>query len=257
MLSFLRNFFHRQHLELVSAGKTDTGLLRSKNEDAFAILPAQRLYIVADGMGGHNAGEVASSTTVKIIGEHFKSASLPTLRGNPQEIRYTLTRSFEKANTIVTTMAAEKREWQGMGSTLVVAYFDDSTLHICHVGDTRCYIMTSGSLRQLTTDHTTLMEMRRGFSDTGELIEYLQNRHMVTRVIGYPFPEPPEYNSCQLKKGDRILLCTDGLWSVIDEKTISEVISTAATPFETVTRLIDLANQAGGPDNITGVVIFC
>ena len=213
--------------------------------------------MVADGMGGHNAGEIASSATVKIISDHFTVARLATMQGNPQESRHSLVKSFEEANAVVSAMAAEKDEWQGMGSTLVVAYIDDSTLHLCHVGDARCYLVSEGVLRKLTTDHTTLAEMRGEHSKPGEQSAQHESRHVVTRVIGYPFPEPPEYNSCQLRDGDRLLLCTDGLWSMVAEKTLAGVIATAQTPGDAVNHLIDLANQAGGPDNITGVAIFC
>lgn len=257
MINFFRNIFSRKRLALTCAGKSDPGQVRRQNEDSYAILAQRRVYIVADGMGGHNAGEVASAATVKIIGEHFSPETLASMQGRPQEIRHSLVKSFDEANVIVSALAAEKEEWQGMGCTLVVAYIDQSTLHVCHVGDARCYVLGSGSLRQLTSDHTTLMEMRRELSDANELIEHLQSRHVVTRVIGYPFPEPPEYNSCQLLDGDRILLCTDGLWSMVDEKTIAGVISSASNPTEAVTSLVDLANQAGGFDNITGVAIFC
>jgi PPM family protein phosphatase len=257
MINFLGRLFRHTKLALSCAGKSDPGKVRNKNEDSFTILAEHRLFIVADGMGGHNAGEIASSTTVKIIGDHFTSERLAAMHGNPLEIRHNLVRSFEKANTIVSTMAAEKVEWQGMGCTLVVAYIDDATLHLCHVGDARCYIVNEGSIRQLTSDHTTLVEMGQELSDTNESTAHLQNRHVVTRVIGYPFPEPPEYNTFQLRDGARLLICTDGLWSVVAEKTLTGVIADATTPADAVHHLVDLANQAGGPDNITGVAVFC
>lgn len=257
MIEFFRRFFIHHKLALSCAGQSDPGQVRSKNEDSYSVSAERRLFIVADGMGGHNAGEIASSATVKIIDDHFTPVRLAAMHGNPQEIRHSLVRSFEKANTIVSAMAEEKEEWQGMGSTLVVAYIDDATLHLCHVGDARCYIVTKGSIRQLTSDHTTMVERRRELSDTSELVTQLQDRHVVTRVIGYPFPEPPEYNSCQLRDDDRLLLCTDGLWSMVTDKTLIEVIAKSITPAEAVNHLVDLANQAGGSDNITGVAIFC
>jgi len=257
MINIFRRFFSRKKLTLSCAGQSDPGQVRSKNEDSYSILAEHRLFIVADGMGGHNAGEIASSATVKIIGDHFTPERLAAMQGSPQEIRHALVKSFEKANVIVSAMAAEKDEWRGMGCTLVVAYIDDDTLHLCHVGDARCYLVSEGSIRQLTSDHTTLVERRREFSDTTELAAHPQGRHVVTRVIGYPFPEPPEYYSCRLREGDRLLLCTDGLWSTVTEKTLSGVMANATTPADAVHYLVDLANQAGGPDNITGVAVFC
>lgn len=256
MLRFLKKLFQPPQIALASAGSSDTGKSRESNEDAFAVHPDRRLFIVADGMGGHNAGETASFAAVKIIGDYFSPAVLDSLRGNGPEIRHALIKSFTLANETVIALAAEKAEWYGMGCTLVVAYIDAATLHVCHVGDARCYILTAGHLRQLTTDHTSLSEIP-GTSPAPEgQPGPLLSRHVVTRVIGYPFPEPPDYTACPLQAGDRILLCTDGLWSMVADNTIQQVISDASSPAPALDHLISLANTAGGPDNITGVAIF-
>ncbi len=257
MINFFKRMFGRKGLHPTCAGRTDTGKVRSNNEDSFATLAGCRVFVVADGMGGHNAGEVASRATVNIIDKALTPSLLAAMRANPHEARHALLKFFDRANEMVIAMAEEKEEWHGMGCTLVVAFLTDRTLHLCHVGDTRCYLLGNNRLRRLTSDHTTLVEMRRGFSDTSELIAQLQGRHVVTRVIGYPFPEPPEYNNYHLQPGDRILLCTDGLWSMVDETVISEILAAAATPEAAVERLIDLANAAGGEDNITGIAVFC
>lgn len=229
-------------------------MVRDGNEDSFAVYPDRRLFIVADGMGGHNAGEMASLAAVKIIGDYFSRTVLDTLRGNAGEIRHALIKSFTLANETVIALAAEKEEWYGMGCTLVVAYLDDSTLHVCHVGDARCYLVTSGAIHQLTMDHTTLAEMHHGSSaDDGDAPH---SRHVVTRVIGYPFPEPPDYTAHPMQTGDRILLCTDGLWSMVSDDTIQQVMNDSPDPTAAVEHLISLANAGGGPDNITGVAIF-
>ena len=258
MISFLRKLFTPKSLEFASAGRTDPGLVRSKNEDAYAIFNEQGLFVVADGMGGHNAGEIASRAAVKIVGDQLlAAANLAAMHSNPHEARHALSSSFDRANEVVISMAARNEEWQGMGCTMVVAFINNSSLHVCHVGDARCYLLSEGHLRQLTNDHTTLVELRRNLDDTAAIIEQLQGRHVVTRVIGYPFPEPPEYSHTDIKVGDRVLLCSDGLWSMLDEVTIRRVLAAATSPSQAVDRLTELANKAGGSDNITGIAIFC
>ncbi len=256
MLRFLKKLFRPRQTALVCAGGTDTGMARDSNEDAFAVHADRRLFVVADGMGGHNAGEMASLAAVKIIGDYFSPAVLDFLRGNGPEIRHALIKSFTLANETVIALAREKAEWYGMGCTLVVAYLDDTTLHVCHVGDARCYIMSAGIIRRLTTDHTTLSEIHSGSSAAEEQQETLPSRHVVTRVIGYPFPESPDYTTCPLQAGDRILLCTDGLWSMVSDDVILKVIHDSPNPAAAVDQLILMANSAGGPDNITGVAVF-
>lgn len=256
MLRFLKKLFRPRQIALACAGRSDTGMVRDNNEDAFAIHSERRLFIVADGMGGHNAGEMASLAAVKIIGDYFSPAIIDSLRGNGPEIRHTLIKSFTLANETVIALADETAECYGMGCTLVVAYLDNTTLHVCHVGDARCYIISADHIRQLTTDHTTLSEMPCGSPDSKEQQKPPVNRHVVTRVIGYPFPEPPDYTTWPLQAGDRILLCTDGLWSTVSDDTIMQVINESPSPAAAVDRLISLANSGGGPDNITGVAIF-
>ena len=256
MLRFLKKFLHLRQITLACAGNSATGMVRDSNEDAFAILPDRRLFIVADGMGGHNAGEIASRAAVKIIGDYFSPVVLDSLRGNGQEIRHALVKSFTMANETVIALANEKAEWYGMGCTLVVAYCDDTTLHVCHVGDARCYIFSGDSRRQLTTDHTTLVELhRRATADHGKP-EPACSRHVVTRAIGYPFSEPPDYTACPLQVGNRVLLCTDGLWSMVADDTIMQVMNDSENPTTALEQLVTMANSAGGPDNITGVAIF-
>jgi protein phosphatase len=154
---------------------------------------------------------------------------------------------FEKANNAVIALAKEDTALLGMGCTLVMAFIDGATLHTCHVGDARCYVVSGDRINQITTDHTVVEE-------SGEI---LHNRHVVTRVIGYPFPEPPEYNKTSLQEGDKILLCSDGLWSMMDSRTIYKSIIEAESPEKASEHLIAIANGAGGNDNITAVTIFC
>ena len=143
-------------------------------------------------------------------------------------------------------LANEETSLQGMGCTLVMSFINGATLHTCHAGDARCYVISGNQIKQITTDHTAVEE-------SGAISH---NRHIVTRVIGYPFPEPPEYNATPLHKGDKILLCSDGLWSMLDNRTIYKSITEAESPKKASKQLITLANRAGGDDNITALAIF-
>jgi protein phosphatase len=203
--------------------------------------------MVADGMGGHNGGEVASRATVEIMRRHFSKKTIAAMQGKTQEIRHAILTGFEKANDAVMALAKEDAHLLGMGCTLVMAFIDGNKLHTCHVGDARCYVVSGDRIKQITTDHTAAEE-------TGDM---LQNRHVVTRVIGYPFPEPPEFNTTILQDGDRILLCSDGLWSMMDEQTICKLMGEAESPEKAAKSLVATANAAGGDDNITALTVFC
>jgi serine/threonine protein phosphatase PrpC len=128
-----------------------------------------------------------------------------------------------------------------------MAFISGTNLYTCHVGDARCYVLSQGKIKQITTDHTVAAESP----------EIMHNRNVVTRVIGYSFPEPPEFNKTSLQEGDRVLLCSDGLWSMVDDKIICNTIEKAKDPEEASKHLIAIANQAGGSDNITALIVFC
>ena len=247
MLNLFKKFFSPPPRAISAAGLSDIGQIRKRNEDCFTILAGKDIFIVADGMGGHNGGEVASQATIEIMRRHFSNKTIKAMGCSSQEIRHAMLSGFEKANNAVMALANEETALQGMGCTLVMACINGTTLHTCHVGDARCYVISGDQIKQITTDHTAVEE-------SGAV---LSNRHIVTRVIGYPFPEPPEYNTASLHEGDRILLCSDGLWSMVDDRTIYQAITEAESPEKAANNLITLANRAGGDDNITALAIFC
>lgn len=238
-----------------SAGLTHPGLVRKKNEDHFVQFKDRKLFLVADGMGGHQGGEVASHTAIQIIADDLTDTVLTSAGSDQAEIRHALLRSFERANNAVMVRANSDETLTGMGCTLIAAVLNGQTLHTCHVGDTRCYVVDDLALHQITQDHSALVERLNDSSPNLEN-DPLPARHAVTRVIGFPFPEPPEYNAVHIKSGDRILLCSDGLWSMVDEESIRTVLQEARSAEKTVETLIDLANEAGGLDNITAVLIM-
>jgi protein phosphatase len=224
--------------------KSDTGRQRRGNEDsAFARAP---VFVVADGMGGAQAGEVASRLAV----EAFEQG-LPD-EGSPEERLATRAR---EANRRIHDLAEAEHGHAGMGTTLTAAYLDDSSLAIAHVGDSRAYLFRDGELKRLTRDHSLVDELfRQGKLTEEEAAEHPQ-RSIITRALG---PEPTvevDTWSYPVRAGDVLLLCSDGLTSMISDKQLAAVLASADDLSSAAQQLIDEANAAGGRDNIT-VVLF-
>jgi len=251
MLAFFRRCLGLPPLRLNFSGRTDTGCVRDHNEDSLAMTDKRRLFIVADGMGGHNAGEVASKLAIDSILDFISQEQLNQVRGNDEAIRALLLASFHHANREVMAKAAGDAQLTGMGTTMVACLLDGNRLHVCHVGDARCYVAHRKKLRQITTDHSATSQVG-GDDETGPL----RVRQVVTRAMGFPFPEDPEYHREIMRTGDRILLCSDGLWNMVDNTRIEQILVSAASPEEACELLVNAANDEGGRDNITALVIF-
>jgi PPM family protein phosphatase len=252
MLALLKKLFGARPRPLAFSGRTDTGRRRSHNEDSFAALGNRKIFIVADGMGGHNAGEVASRLAIESLLEYLCEERLREARGKDDALRALLLAGFHHANQTVMADAASDAGRRGMGCTLVACLLDGNRLHICHVGDARCYLCQGRSLRQVTRDHTALTCLHNG-SEPGE---QKRVRHVVTRAMGFPFPEEPEYHRETLRPGARALLCSDGLWNMVDDTRIEQILLGAANPEEACDRLVQAANEEGGRDNITALALF-
>lgn len=255
MLNFLINFFRYKRQTMLAGGRTDQGLLRKQNEDAFHIMNNRRIFLVADGMGGHNAGEVASKAAIEALVDYFTKIPGRRLKNSAESIQHALITGFRQANAVVINKALADQNLQGMGCTLVACLIDDDVLHCCHVGDARCYLAQPDTMIQITHDHTILAAIKQDHSidQTNEIV--LPKRHVVTRAIGYIFKEDPEYNRYPIKKGDRILLCSDGLWSMLTDTEIHQILMSTLSPQAMAEQLINRANEEGGKDNITAVVI--
>jgi protein phosphatase len=224
--------------------RTDTGRQRSGNEDSsYARAP---VFVVADGMGGAQAGEVASQIAV----ETFEQG-LPA-DGSPEE---RLTDVVQRANRRIHELSRAEAERAGMGTTLTAAYLDERELVIAHVGDSRAYMFRDGELIRLTQDHSLVDELlRQGKLTEEQALEHPQ-RSIITRALG---PEPDvEVDTWRyaVKSGDVVMLCSDGLTSMISEREVQDTIAAAGSLQEAADRLIEGANAAGGRDNIT-VVLF-
>jgi len=244
---------------MILFGRTDTGRTRPNNEDSFVILPEASIMMVADGMGGHNAGEVASRAAIESMVRMVEQQSALKKSGsNQEEIRHTLIHDLRETNNKIMLMARENEAYSGMGSTFIIGFVNRGHLFTCHVGDVRAYLLTSQEFRQLTNDHTYIAEFSRNGGTTKDSAapSPKMTRHVVSRAIGFPFPEDPECSTNPISKGDRVLLCSDGLWSMLPDPQLALILQEATTPEEACDRMIAEANQAGGKDNITAIVGF-
>ena len=231
-----------------SVWKTDTGRQRRDNEDsAYVRVP---LYVVADGMGGAQAGEVASALAV----EEFRRG-LPDTDADHPTAEQRLAARVRDANRRIYETAQVQREHSGMGTTLTAVYVDGTDLAIAHVGDSRAYVLRGGELTRLTHDHSLVEElMRRGKLTPEQAAEHPQ-RSIITRALGIEPDVEVDTWTYPGRAGDVVLLCSDGLTSMIDEDLVAEVLRSEPDLERAGERLIAAANEAGGRDNIT-VVLF-
>ena len=232
-------------------GRSDSGRIRKNNEDSFALLPDRGFFLVADGMGGHNAGEVASRMAIEKAVSLCNPKSFTKRRGNKAAMQHFLIDVFEQVNRKVIKASEASADQRGMGTTLTLAYLEGSVMHCCHVGDSRCYLLRDEDLMQITTDHVADFSTDTAFGGVEGT-----KCNAVTRIIGYPFPEDPEYHAVELVSGDKILLCSDGLWSMLSDTEITRIIGEEKDAERCCDRLIEQANEAGGRDNITAILVL-
>ncbi len=230
-------------MKLAAASATDQGLVRSNNEDAFLIDDQRALFAVADGMGGHRGGEVASHTAI----EALRAA---VANGTP------LHDAITRANAAVLSRAANNDELTGMGTTLTaVVAVGGRQLLIGHVGDSRAYLLHDGDLRRATDDHSLVEELVREGRLTPEQAESHPQRAIVTRALGVDDLVEVDLYTLDVEAGDRVILCSDGLTTMVRERDIERTARTEADPGRLAEALVAAANAAGGEDNVTVVVV--
>jgi protein phosphatase len=238
------------------AAGTDKGLLREINEDSCMIIPgcSSSLYafIIADGMGGHNCGEIASRMTVDFVSESIRNSS----KLDDENIQQELCSIVEQANREVYEKAQQSEKFSGMGTTLTMAVMDGIKLTAAHVGDSRLYMIRGGEILQLTQDHSYIGELLRSGSLTREEAENHPRRNVITRAVGSSADIIVDVISQQINEGDIFVLCTDGLTNMISEDELSRIVRDNE-PEAACSRLIEAANKQGGDDNITVIVIKC
>jgi protein phosphatase len=220
---------------------TDIGRVREVNEDSFLV--EAPLYAVADGMGGHRGGDVASSLAIETVEALFRDGE------------GTLADQVREANRAVHDRSQADTAVSGMGTTLTAVTVEDATVRVAHVGDSRAYLLRAGDLRQLTNDHTLVARMVKAGEISPEEAAVHPHRNVVTRALGTEPTVAVDEDTVPLLDGDRVLLCSDGLTGMVAEEQIRAILEAEPDPQRAADRMVKAANRAGGIDNITVVVL--
>ena len=232
-------------MNVAVGAKSDIGRVREVNEDSFLV--DEPLFVVADGMGGHLAGDVASTTAVDTIRSRSGDAS-------PEDLS-TLTELVRSANSRIWEKAQHDPTLRGMGTTCTLLMVDGSAAHIAHVGDSRAYLFRNGKLSQLTEDHSLVGRMVKEGRLSAEEAERHPQRSIITRALGVDSDVEVDLLTVEVAEGDRLMICSDGLTSMVEPSEITEALAGESDPQAAADRLVQIANEAGGEDNITVVLI--
>ena len=242
------------------AGLTNTGLIRDHNEDAYKlpedadsdILSAKgHLYILADGMGGHKKGEVASAVTIDTVNQAYYAIVKPLSGANPEEaITDALTEAIQKANYDVMDVT------EGGGTTVVAAVFYGDSLVAMNVGDSRAYLLRDNQLSLITRDHSLVSRLVEMGKITEEEALTHPRRNVLYQALGQGTEVEIHTYSQKLQANDIVILCSDGLWGEVSEPDLKDVLNQASSPLAAAQQLIAMANASGGPDNITAIIIY-
>lgn len=231
---------------------TDPGRARDNNEDSVAFDEATRVGVLADGMGGYNAGEVASGmATAFIKTELARWLTQAEDLAPPDQIRRAVEICVANANRSIFNASHSNPQYFGMGTTLVVALFQNSTLILGHIGDSRCYRLRNGAMLQITKDHSLLQEQIDAGLLTPEQAALSPNKNLVTRALGVEDAVLLELTEHQVLPGDVYLMCSDGLSDMIEDATIAKILQNGLSLEQMAQQLVSLANANGGRDNIT------
>jgi len=243
---------------MISSIKTNTGRVRANNEDAYYIPKDERapaLYIVADGMGGHQGGEIASQIAVEEVSDHINSCFLEAMYNNHhQKIKELLRASLDIANAKILELSRSNEDWSGMGTTITLALFCDDHLYIGHVGDSRAYRVRNNSIKQLTKDHSLVHQLLEEGRLTEEEAKTHPMKNVITKALGTDEVLRPDILDYSIQVEDIIILCSDGLTNMLDDDYIKRTVC-SHDPDEATEKLIENANLRGGDDNITVGVI--
>ncbi len=246
---------------LVMTGVTDPGMMRDRNEDALMLKPETGFAVLADGMGGHLAGEVASAMAVDIISRCIEDAlETPPAKDAPgMEVSAeaaVLISAIRQANTAIYEASQSKPEYNGMGTTVVVTLFHDSKVCVAHVGDSRIYRYRNEHLAQLTEDHSMVQELLRRGLISPEEARTSANKNLVTRALGVEPSVQVDVAEQSVEKEDLYLLCSDGLSDVLEDSDVELLLRTFGKNLEDAGRqIVTEVNSKGGPDNVTVVLV--
>ena len=241
------------------AGFTDQGKTRPNNEDAVCVDSELGLLIVADGMGGHQAGEIASGMAISTIPSLFNDLTQSATAGEVVDNHFSpatnrLRHCLKMANRAIFEAAQRSPQHYGMGTTCTAALIEEDRVGIAHIGDSRCYLVRRGELAQLTNDHSLVMEQIRSGLLSRDDIAVKAGQNILTRSLGTSPEVEIDLNEHPLFPGDVLLLCSDGLGKDLSDAEVLQVVTETPDPESLARRLIDMANAAGGRDNITVAV---
>ena len=250
-------------INIESSGITDIGRRREQNEDSLFYDDGMGLYVVADGMGGHAAGEVASALATETVHEILVGAPDPEetrlvrdhgLEDSADVLRERLRYAMNQASIRIRRESGARPETRGMGTTLVVLVVDGDHAHLAHVGDSRAYLWRAGRLVRLTRDHTVVQQEIDNGNLSPELARLLPNKHILTQSVGFHGPVEPDTTTRMVEPGDVFVLCSDGLTDPLDDDALARIIE--KTPIDMLAHvLVEEALKAGTEDNVTVVAV--
>lgn len=230
---------------------TNIGLIRKANEDNYLVDKDRKLFVVADGMGGHQGGKLASGLAIKTIDEYCE------LKEKPEDYRVLLEKIIKKANLLIYEKAHTEDGFIGMGTTVTAALFKDNNLFIANIGDSRAYIINNEKITLLTEDHSLVRVLvNKGEITEEEAINH-PNKNILIRALGIEPEVDVDIFNIKVKKGDFLLLCTDGLTNLVRDKEILEIVEKNITAEDSINELMNVALNRGGNDNITIILVKC
>jgi protein phosphatase len=250
-------------MKLRAAGLTHVGMKRSHNEDSLLLLSEYSLYMVADGMGGHSSGEVASRMAVETISSFFKMTTRDEEATWPfkeeKNLRYDenrLVAGIKWSNRRIYEAAARDPKYKGMGTTIVTAFFTQGGAYLGHVGDSRGYRIREGEIEQITEDHSLLNDYIKANKLTPEEIEHFPHKNVIVRALGMKELVQVDVNRLDPRGEDYYLLCSDGLTSMVGDDEILRIVNDSKGDLKLACKnLVDCANDNGGSDNITVALV--
>ena len=250
-------------LRITACGRSDVGRVRTSNEDSWGVFPELQFYMVADGMGGHAAGEVASRLATDVMREFLETTRQPNEITWPTDLDRTLPLPIKRlvtasrlANDKIFHASRSNSKFSGMGTTMVSVLIEQNIAHIGHVGDSRAYLVRNGKIQPLTADHSLVNDyISQGLLTPAEAVRH-PLKHVITRALGSNARVDVDVKTLTIQSGDLFLLCSDGLSNLVNEAEIQARCLEAQSDSKKICDLlVDLANQKGGEDNITVVAI--
>jgi serine/threonine protein phosphatase PrpC len=239
---------------MIAAGFTDVGRIRQMNEDSYSFhvdMEGCSFAIVADGMGGHQAGEIASTMAVEVVQEYLQS----TIHVADADHRECLYEAIEKANERIYDYSLKHASMIGMGTTIVVSIISQHRIVVAHVGDSRLYLIRNGNIEAVTLDHSHVQNLVNQGIITYEEARLHPKRNIILRALGTESTVEIDVHDFDWLEGDVALLCSDGLSNMLNDQRIVDIINQSLSPEQLVRQLIDEANDAGGDDNITAILL--